>query len=135
MAGRGGIVSGTATTSSGPTGAIYGALGIVSIARPILSPAFEEPALAPAPPRVAWNLGHPLAPLPTALQAEYRDLLIRSDRVSPATLDGVRFGLDRGVLVLRGTAADAADVRTMESLLRFAPGVQNVRNEMTWQIR
>jgi hypothetical protein len=73
-----------------------------------------------------------LADLSPTMQRQFQDLLGRSDRVSPATRDGVRFGLDGDAVVLRGTAATEGDARAVESLIRFAPGVRAVRNEMTW---
>jgi hypothetical protein len=32
--------------------------------------------------------------------------------------------------VLRGTAADEGEARLLESMIRFAPGVTSVRNEL-----
>jgi hypothetical protein len=66
------------------------------------------------------------------MDAEFRDLASRSDRISPATAAGVRFRLDGTSVVLRGRAADEAEARALESLIRFEPGVHAVRNEMTW---
>jgi hypothetical protein len=72
-----------------------------------------------------------LAALPPRLQADLQEIVTRSDRLAAATKSGVTFGLDRaGNVVLRGTAASTADVQTLENMLRFAPGVHGVRNEM-----
>jgi hypothetical protein len=110
-------------TASGP-GSIYGALGIVSVARA-------------EPPPVAAGVGsRPAAtvtPLPASMQSDFEDLISRTDRISPATRDAVRFGLNGGTVVLRGNAASQADAHALESLIRFAPGVREVRNEMTWR--
>jgi hypothetical protein len=133
--GRGSVVSGSSTGSSGPAGSIYGALGIVSIARPIMSPMFEGPATAPTTPGLRANPGRSLESVPSTMQADFQDLMSRSDQISPATRAGVQFAIDRGVLVLRGTAATEGDAQALESLLRFAPGVRTVRNEMKWQYR
>ena len=35
--------------------------------------------------------------------------------------------------VLQGNVANAAEARTIESLIRFAPGVRGVRNELQWR--
>jgi hypothetical protein len=69
------------------------------------------------------------------MQAEFRDLASRSDLISPATAERVEFGLDGTSVVLRGRAADKAEAHALESLIRFAPGVHAVRNEMTWPAR
>jgi hypothetical protein len=99
------------------------------------------PAAAPATAGPRASVGLPgtntpvvkLSPLPPRLQGDLKDLIGRADRISPATRNAVTFGLDGGTVVLRGTAANQADARALETLLRFAPGVSALRNEMTWK--
>jgi len=102
----------------------YGALGILAAAR----------TATPGPPAgAARGSAVSLSALSPATEAEFRDLASRSGGISPATRDGVRFGMDGASVVLRGSAADEAEARALESLIRYAPGVREVRNEMTWQ--
>jgi translation initiation factor IF-2 len=69
---------------------------------------------------------------PARLRPDLQDLINRSDNISAATRSGLTVGYDpEGTLVLRGTVAGPAEARALESLLRFAPGVAGVRNEMT----
>jgi hypothetical protein len=116
-----GGASGATSTSGASTGvrrgvSPYGALGVIAAAVPATA---ARPAAR-------------LAALSPAMQADFRDLASRSDRISPATRDGVEFGLDGTSVVLRGRAADEAEARALENLIRFAPGVREVRNEMRW---
>jgi hypothetical protein len=119
--------------SSGP-GSIYGALGIVSVARAEPPPV---PTVGVTPSPVAGGIAaRPTATvtaLPASMQADFEDLVSRTDRISPETREAVKFGLNGGTVVLRGNAASQADAHALESLIRFAPGVREVRNEMTWR--
>jgi hypothetical protein len=117
LGGRGtyGGASGGGTSSSGGSGAI------VALTYAAVNRASPVPASAPTP-----------APLPARLRPDLQDLISRSDNISAATRSGLTVGYDpEGTLVLRGTVAGPAEARALESLLRFAPGVSGVRNEMT----
>jgi hypothetical protein len=71
-------------------------------------------------------------PRPARLSPDLQDLLSRSDSISEATRRGLSVGYDAGgTLVLRGTVAGPAEAHALECLLRFAPGVTGVRDEMT----
>jgi hypothetical protein len=138
--GRGGLGGGGGMSSaSGQTGGSYGAFGVVNRNSVVVSlptgalPAGPGPA-SPGVPAVgpAVNPAVQLSALPARMQADLQSLVARSD-LSPATRSAVTFGLEGGTVVLRGAAANAADARAIEGLLRFAPGVRGVRNEMTWK--
>jgi hypothetical protein len=130
---------GLSSTSGGQTGGSYGALGIANRNSVVVS---LPPGTLPAGPGAvssvnpAGPVANPavqLSALPARMQTDLQSLISRSD-LSPATKSAVTFGLDgSGTLVLRGNAGNAADARTIETLLRFAPGVRAVRNEMTWK--
>ncbi len=71
-------------------------------------------------------------PLPARLSPELRDLISRSEGISAETGRDLAVAYDAGgTLVLRGTVASRAEGHAVESLIRFAPGVTGVRNEMT----
>jgi hypothetical protein len=73
-----------------------------------------------------------LTPLPARVQTDLQALIGRSDNISAATRNGLTLGYDAGgSIVLRGTVTSPAEARALESLLRFAPGVSGIRNEMT----
>lgn len=125
--------AGGVSTGARPWVSPYGALGIIPPARLAASAATAGGAPRSAFPGTAPNSAAGLPPLSPAMQARFRDLAGRSDRIGPATRDGVEFGLDGAAVVLRGRAAGAAEARALENLIRFEPGVREVRNEMTWQ--
>jgi hypothetical protein len=90
--------------------------------------AVSGPAAVPgvAPARAA------LTPLPARVQTDLMGLIGRSDSISAATRSGLSLGYDAGGnVVLRGTVASPGEARALEGILRFAPGVSGVRNEMT----
>ena len=139
---RGGM-GGTANMRGGTSGGLSGGLGGSSAMNSsttggspygvfiLPNPVANSPPLpggsfvgAPRPPGT-------LAPLAPGVQNDLRDLLGQSDRISATTRSGVTFGLDGDTLVLRGAAASAGDAQALEGLLRFAPGVYGIRNEMT----
>jgi hypothetical protein len=131
------IGGGGTTGSTSQSGGNYGALGIANRNSVVVAlpggfvPAGPGPNLA-SPGAAAIGQAPQLNALPASMQENLRSLLSRSS-VSPATQSAVTFGLDGGTVVLRGTAASAADARAIESLIRFAPRVGGVRNEMTWK--
>jgi hypothetical protein len=113
----GGVSGGTASTGTG--GGAMMALTVAAVNR-------NSPltGVAPAP------------PLPSRLPAELRDLISRSDDISPATRNSLTSGFDAGgTLVVRGTVAGPAEAHALETILRFAPGVAAVRDEMTIRAR
>jgi hypothetical protein len=78
------------------------------------------------------NPAFPTPAIPARLSPELQDLISRSDSISAETRRGLTVAYDAGgTLVLRGTAASPAEGHAVESLIRFAPGVTGVRNEMT----
>jgi hypothetical protein len=133
MGGMGGMNTMGGGSSSSQASGSYGALGVVYGANG-LALSSGLPAGVGAAGVGSVRPGGALAavtPLPSRMQGDLQALLARSD-LAPAVRDGVTFGLDaNGTVVLRGTVASPADVRTIESLVRFAPGVRSVRSEMT----
>ena len=131
--------SGLGSTGTQASGGSYGALGVVAGRNSVVmsvpggavpvAPGGGSPAVAAIGPAIPVPVQ--LAALPARLQTDLQNLVSRAD-LSPATRSAVTFGLDgTGTVVLRGAAANAADARAIESLIRFAPGVRAVRNEMT----
>jgi hypothetical protein len=126
---RGGSASGSGGMGAGSwPGPLYGALGIVPAARQQPVP----PARVTPGPGSGGTASNPAA-LSPVMQADFQDLVNRSDGLSPATRNGVKFGIDGVTVVLRGAAANEVEARLLESLIHYAPGVREVRNEMTWR--
>jgi len=134
IGGRGGLGGGGGmSNSAGQTGGSYGAFGVPNRNNMVAASPAGPPPAGSVPLGPAVNPAAQLSALPARMQADLRDLVSRAD-VSPVTSGAVTFGVDAGgTVVLRGTVANAADARAIESLIRFAPGVRAVRNEMTWK--
>jgi hypothetical protein len=140
MVGNRGGLGGTGSMGSAAnqTGGSFGALGVIAGSNNVvipLPPGAPPGSASPALPAVgpAANPAVRLSALPAPMQQDLQGLVARSN-VSPATRSALKFGLDsNGTVVLQGTAASPAEARTIESLVRFAPGVRGVRNEMTWK--
>ncbi len=127
--GMGGM--GTMGSSSTAQGAgSYGALGVINTnnlplagGRGLINGGLTQPLLA----------GQTLRPVPQTMLGNLQSLLARTD-LTPAIQQGISFGLDpNGNVVVRGNVGSATDARTIESLLRFAPGVYGVRSELTFR--
>ncbi len=85
-------------------------------------------------PVIGLNSGSGFAALAPNVQTDLQGLLARSDRISAASRNGLTMGVDSsGTLVLRGEAASPADAHMIETILKYAPGVYGLRNEMTWK--
>ena len=130
--------TGTANVRGGMSG-LGGGLGGAGGLSGQTSPNYGALALLPASPRFGgggvasgFGGGGAIAALPPQLQTDLQGLLARADGISAATRTGLTMGYDgSGTLVLRGTAASPDDARRVETILKFAPRVYGLRNEMT----
>src|SRR5262249_42847019 len=130
--GAGGTTGMGGTTAQ--TGVSLGAIAVVNgntLAVPLpagsapIGPAAGGPVVPPLNPLVRPAVQ--LAALPARMQEDLQGLVSRAD-VAPTTRVGLTFGLDQaGTVVLRGAAANVTEARTIESLIRFAPGIRAVR--------
>jgi hypothetical protein len=132
-----GGMGGTGTASIRSGGSLYGS-GQVSGYGAFAIPYVVAPAPAAVPGAAVANPGAPprvvaLAPLPARMQENLQEIIGRSERITPATRSALALGLDGDTLVLRGLASNAAEAQTIDGMLRFAPGVVTIRNEMTWK--
>lgn len=73
------------------------------------------------------------APVPQAeFQTNVRDVVVRSSMLSnPA---GVQVATEGRVVVLTGAVKDEDEARLVEGMVRLTPGVQDVRNELTYPV-
>jgi hypothetical protein len=91
--------------------ATSGTTGARRIGYYTVSPGFDRPPTVPA-----------------QLQAEVERVLARSTALSPNR--NIRVAVDGPAVVLRGTVPNEQDRRLAEALIRFTPGVYEVRNEL-----
>jgi hypothetical protein len=74
----------------------------------------------------------PPPPTPTQLTTDLQSMISSSSGLSAAQGLQVTAG-ERGLVVLRGTVADADEARLVENMIRLTPGVRDVKNELTFK--
>jgi hypothetical protein len=119
VGGAGGF-GGTATNRGGAGGVL--SFGSVDLG----------PSIGRTGPVVPTRLGfEPPVIAPDVRRADLQALVSRSPALrTPA---GVNVTMDRGTVVLRGQVASADERRIVENMLRLAPGVNDLRNELQVQ--
>ncbi|MCI0682513.1 MAG: BON domain-containing protein [Gemmataceae bacterium] len=70
-----------------------------------------------------------IAPVASALQAELRDVVKGSTRLT--NKDNIDVSVANGIVFLRGQVATAEERRLVEAMIRLTPGARRVSNELT----